>query len=454
MLQSIDPTTNKLIKEYVEHSQAEIDTYIKSAEIAYKLWRKTEHDLRSDLFKNLFEQLEKHKEYLAILMAQEMGKPLQQGRSEIEKCKWLCTFYAENGPLFLQDEMVETDASKSFVSFRPLGVILAIMPWNFPFWQVFRCSIPALMAGNAVVLKHSENTSGCALEIEKLIYESGFPEDIFRTILVDKSNMQLVIQHKNIVAVTFTGSTRAGRIVAAQAGEKLKKTVLELGGSDPYLIFSDADLKHAAELCASSRLLNCGQTCISAKRFIVVEDVYDEFLDLFKFQLQNNILGDPLKDGLSIGPMARHDLRDELHRQVKQSIEQGAIPEMGCEIPDDEGAFYPISLLTNIKSGMPAYQEELFGPVASVIKVKNAQQAVYVANDTNYGLGAAIFSKDINRAEKIAAEELEAGCCFVNTMVKSDPRLPFGGIKNSGYGRELGLQGIREFVNTKTTLIG
>lgn len=453
MLQSINPATNELIGEYDEHSFEEVEVMIENAHLAQEKWKDTKFVHRAELLRKLSESLEKNKEQLAKLMAFEMGKPLAQGRSEVEKCAWLCTFYSEKAEDFLKNEFVHTDASKSYVTFNPMGIILSIMPWNFPFWQVLRFSAPALIAGNGVILKHSENTSACALAIEKMIHNAGFPYDLFRTILVDKSNMKPIVQHDGIAAVTLTGSTSAGKAVAAQAGEKLKKTVLELGGSDPYIILEDADLELAAMICANSRLLNSGQTCVAAKRFIVVNSVYDRFLDLFKSNLSDRKVGDPFDETASVGPMARHDLRDELHRQVTESIDAGAIVEFGCEIPDDPGAFYPISLLTNVSKGMPAYDEELFGPVAAVIQVENEEEAIRIANDTIYGLGAAIFSKDVDRAEKIAAYQLQAGCCFVNTLVKSDPRLPFGGIKDSGYGRELGLYGIREFVNVKTVWV-
>jgi len=450
MLQSINPATNELIGEYEEHTFEEVDEIIKNANHSQLTWRETEFESRAKCLKKLSDLLERNADHLSKLMALEMGKPLAQGNGEIEKCAWLCTFYADKAEEFLATQSVQTDASKSYVSFQPLGVILSIMPWNFPFWQVLRFSAPALVAGNGVILKHSENTSACSLAIEKLIHKAGFPAELFRSILVDKSNMQPVIQHEGVAAVTFTGSTRAGRIVASQAGEKLKKTVLELGGSDPYLVLEDADLELAALICANSRLINSGQSCVAAKRFIVVESVYDKFLELFKTNLTGKIVGNPFDEYVAVGPLARHDLRDELHRQVKESIEAGAIPEFGCEVPDGEGAFYPTSLLTNVGPGMLAYHEELFGPVAAVIKVKDEQEAIEVANDTQYGLGAAVFSRNVERAEKIAAEQLNAGCCFVNSLVKSDPRLPFGGIKDSGYGRELGLFGIREFVNAKT----
>ncbi|MCG8373970.1 MAG: NAD-dependent succinate-semialdehyde dehydrogenase [Balneolales bacterium] len=453
MLQSINPTNNELIGEYEEHTFEEVEDIISRAKMAQREWEKTDFGERSEKLAEVANILRNQKEHLAFLMALEMGKPVPQGIGEIEKCAWLCEFYSEKAESFLADEKIDTEAQKSYIHFTPLGVVLSIMPWNFPFWQVLRFGAPALMAGNGVILKHSENTSGCALKIEEIIHEAGIPEGLFRTILIDKEKMKPIVQHSGIAAVTLTGSTRAGKAVAAQAGESLKKTVLELGGSDPYLILEDANLDLAAEICATSKLINSGQSCVAAKRFIVVESVYDEFIARFKQQLQSRRVGDPFAEGISVGPIARLDLRHELHRQVKESIEKGADVIFGCELPEGEGAFYPVSLLTNVTPGMPAYEEELFGPVAAVIKVKDEEEAIRVANDTNYGLGAAVFSQNVARAEQIAATELEAGCCFVNSLVKSDPRMPFGGIRDSGYGRELGLYGIREFVNVKTVWI-
>ncbi|MBO6795131.1 MAG: NAD-dependent succinate-semialdehyde dehydrogenase [Balneolaceae bacterium] len=453
MLQTINPATNELVGEYREHTFEEVELFIQEANIAQEQWKTTEFDHRASLLKELANQLEENKDALAELMADEMGKPLKQGVGEVEKCAWLCRYYADNAEDFLSNELVDTDAQKSYVAFEPLGVVLSIMPWNFPFWQVLRFGAPALMAGNGVILKHSENTTGCALAIEKMIQNAGYPKELFRTIVVDKENMKPIVQHDGIAAITLTGSTRAGKTVAAQAGEVLKKTVLELGGSDPYIILEDADLEHAANVCATSRLINSGQSCVAAKRFIVVDGVYDEFLKLFKEELKARKVGDPTKESTDIGPMAREDLRDELHRQVTESIEAGASAELGCTLPEGEGSFYPVSLLTNVNPGMPAYHEELFGPVAAVIKVADEEEAIRVANDTNYGLGAAVFSNNVDRAEVIAAKKLKAGCCFVNSLVKSDPRLPFGGIKDSGYGRELSLFGIREFVNVKTVWV-
>ncbi len=452
-MKTVNPATGKVLKEYREMSMDEVDGIIQKANQAQQHWQAKSFDERAEYLRAMASILKERKHKLAELMANEMGKPLAQGVGEAEKCAWVCEYYAENAEYFLADDVIETDASKSYVAFNPLGVVLAIMPWNFPFWQLFRFAAPALMAGNGAILKHSSNTTGCALEIEKIIHEAGIPKELFRTIIRDKSEMKEVIQHEGIAAVTLTGSTRAGKAVAALAGASLKKTVLELGGSDPYLILEDADIKKTAETCATSRLLNSGQSCIAAKRFIVTEKVYDAFVEEFTRIMKSKKMGDPFEDDTDIGPQARKDLRDELHKQVQQSVEKGAELTLGGEIPDKPGAYYPVTVLENVRAGMPAYEEELFGPVAAIIKVKDEREAIQVANDTGFGLGAAVFSEDIKKAEEIAANQLQAGCCFVNEFVKSDPRLPFGGIKQSGYGRELSLYGIREFVNAKTVYI-
>jgi len=328
------------------------------------------------------------------------------------------------------------------------------MPWNFPFWQLFRFVAPALMAGNGGMLKHSSNVTGCALEIESILHKAGVPENVFRTLITDNDGAQQVIENDNVKAVTLTGSTRAGKAVAETAGSQIKKTVLELGGSDPYVVLEDADVEKAAETCVTSRLINSGQSCIAAKRFIVVKEVYDAFERAVLNIMKEKKMGDPLQDeDVDLGPQAREDLRDGLHEQVTKSIDAGAKCLLGGEIPDRDGSYYPPTLLKNVKPGMPAYDEELFGPVASLIKVDDEAEAIAVANDSEFGLGAAVFSEDIDRARKIAAEKIQAGCCFVNAFVKSDPRLPFGGIKQSGYGRELSHYGIKEFVNIKTVYI-
>lgn len=452
-MKTVNPSTGNLIKEYQETSFEEIGIIISNANKAQSEWKNRSFENRAEYVHKISGLLKDRKEAFAELMATEMGKPLSQGIGEAEKCAWVCEFYAEKSKDFLSNDEVQTDASKSYVAFQPLGVVLSIMPWNFPLWQVFRFAAPALMAGNGVILKHSENTTGCALEIEKIVHQSGIPKELFRTIVVENDHMKPVVQHSGIAAVTLTGSTRAGKIVAWQAGEALKKTVLELGGSDPYIILKDADIKQAAGVCATSRLVNSGQSCVAAKRFIVVKEVYDEFVTEFTRKMKSKTVGDPFDSATDVGPMARVDLRDELHRQVEESIEMGATPILGCEKPSGSGAFYPVSMLTSVEKGMPAYEEELFGPVAAIIKAEDEADAIRIANDTIYGLGAAIFSEDVERAEEIAAKQLEAGCCFVNSMVKSDPRMPFGGIKESGYGRELGLYGIREFVNAKTVWV-
>jgi len=383
----------------------------------------------------------------------EMGKPILESHAEIEKCAWVCNYYSENGENFLAPQIIETDASKSYVTFQPLGVILAVMPWNFPFWQVFRFAAPTLMAGNVGILKHSSNVSGCALAIEQIFRDADFPNNAFRTLLINSKKVDPVIENSAVKAVTLTGSTPAGKAVASKAGAMLKKTVLELGGSDPYIILEDADLQKAVNSCSFSRLLNAGQSCIAAKRFVVVKSVLREFQSLLIQKMQNVSWGDPFDENTSLGPMARIDLRDELHQQVVKSVELGANLLLGGQIPPGKGAFYPPTILTDVKSGMPAFDEELFGPVAAIVPAKNENEAIQLANNSVFGLGAAVFTKDIARGEKIAAEMLAAGSCFVNDFVKSDPRLPFGGIKQSGYGRELSDFGIREFVNIKTVYV-
>jgi succinate-semialdehyde dehydrogenase/glutarate-semialdehyde dehydrogenase len=386
-------------------------------------------------------------------MAHEMGKVLREGIAEIEKCAWVCEYYAENAESFLENEIIDSDFSSSYVSYQPIGTILAVMPWNFPFWQVFRFAAPTVMAGNTAVLKHASNVPGCALAIEDLFREAGFPENVFRTLLIGSNRVEAVIKHHAIKAVSLTGSTPAGKSVASVAGSVMKKCVLELGGSDPYLILEDADLVSAAKTCAAGRLVNAGQSCIGAKRFIVTEKVYPGFLEYFTQEMMKAEFGDPCEPEITMGPLARIDLRDELHRQVTDSVKMGAEVIIGGEKPNMKGAFYPPSILENVKPGMPAYDEELFGPVASVIRVKNETEAIRVANDSVFGLGAAVFTKDLKKGERIAETQLQAGCCFVNDFVKSDPRVPFGGIKESGFGRELSSHGIKEFMNVKTVVV-
>jgi succinate-semialdehyde dehydrogenase/glutarate-semialdehyde dehydrogenase len=452
-LRSINPVDGSLVREYAEATSQEVASALDAACAAFEDWRRTPFAERAGVLRRVAVTLRERREALARLMALEMGKPLAQGRAEVDKCAWVCEYYADHGEGFLSAEVVASDASRSFVAFPPLGVVLAVMPWNFPLWQVFRFAAPALMAGNVGVLKHASNVSGCALAIEEVWRGAGVPEGAFRTLLVGSARVADLIAAPGVAAVTLTGSTPAGRAVAAKAGACLKKTVLELGGSDPYVILEDADLVRAAETCAAARLVNGGQSCIAAKRFVVVEGVHARFEELLIERMKARRLGDPLEEGTDVGPQARRDLRDDLHRQVRTSVEKGAKARLGCVVPDGPGAYYPPSVLTDVGPGMPAYDEELFGPVAAVIAARDERDAIRIANDTAFGLGAAVFTRDVRRGERIAREELQAGSCFVNSFVKSDPRLPFGGIKESGYGRELGLFGIREFVNVKTVYV-
>ncbi|QQS37268.1 MAG: NAD-dependent succinate-semialdehyde dehydrogenase [Ignavibacteriales bacterium] len=453
MLRSINPFDNALVREYPELSPTEILEITKLSYEAFNEWSQTSFAYRAEKMKHAAEVLRKQKEELSRLMTIEMGKPIVQSRSEIEKCAWVCEYYADNAETFLSDEIVKTDAAKSFIAYRPLGPVLAVMPWNFPFWQVFRFAAPGLMAGNTGILKHASNVTGCALAIEKIFNHAGFPSNVFRTITASSKYIAPVIADQNVKAVTLTGSVPAGKAVSSAAGASLKKTVLELGGSDAYLILEDADLKTAADICVISRLINGGQSCIAAKRFIIVESVYNKFEELFVDVMQSKKMGDPFDEQNHLGPQASIPLRNELHQQVLQSVEKGASILTGGFVPDSKGAFYPPTVLSNVKKNMPAYDDELFGPVASLIKVKDESEGIMVANDTSFGLGAAVFTADTERGEKIARDKLHAGCCFVNDFVKSDPRLPFGGIKESGYGRELSVFGIREFVNIKSVYV-
>ncbi|MFY9152210.1 MAG: NAD-dependent succinate-semialdehyde dehydrogenase [Prolixibacteraceae bacterium] len=452
-MQSINPYSGQIIREYPEYSSAEIEQIIQNVDQAFQKWKLTSFEFRSGLMKNLQAKLLEKKEELALIMTSEMGKIKREAIGEIEKCAWVCSYYAENAESFLKNDPVKTEASESYISYRPIGTVLAVMPWNFPFWQVFRFLAPALMAGNTGVLKHASNVSGCALAIEQLVRESGFPDNVFRTLLVASSGVKSVIEHSLIKAVTLTGSTPAGKSVATAAGSVLKKSVLELGGSDPYLILEDADVDAAARLCVTSRLLNAGQSCIGAKRFIVADRIYESFKAEFVRLMAEARSGDPLNPETSVGPLARPDLRDELHLQVEKSREQGAKVLLGGYIPEGQGSFYPATVLENVVSGMPAYHEELFGPVAVLFRFRTIEEAIQIANDTVFGLGAGIFTSDISKGKLLAENGLDAGCVFVNDFVKSDPRLPFGGVKESGYGRELSVVGIHEFVNVKTIVV-
>ena len=452
-LKSINPANGQEIAAYEEMSTDEVNGIITAVNDAFNSWRKTSFSSRGELLKNAAVILQSNKEEFGRLMSLEMGKPYSQSLAEVVKCAKGCEYYADNTEEILADRIIETDASKSYVSHQPIGIVLAVMPWNFPFWQVFRFAAPALMAGNVGVLKHASNVQGCALAIEKIFVESGFPENVFRALVISSKNVESVINNPLVKAVTLTGSTPAGRAVASQSGAALKKTVLELGGSDPYVILKDADLDQAVEACVIGRLLNTGQSCIAAKRFIVVADVLGDFQERLIDEMKVKKWGDPFEEDIDLGPMVDESARDELHSQVVKSIEGGAEVLLGGAVPDNPGAYYPATVLGNVRPGMPAFDEELFGPVAAVITAENEAEAIKLANQTPFGLGAAVFTSDIKKGEKIASEELEAGSCFVNDFVRSDPRLPFGGIKASGYGRELSSNGILEFVNSKTVYI-
>ena len=451
-IQSVNPATDEVLETFTSTTPEELERIVARAHAAFVEWRSVPFKARADRMREAARLLRKGMEHHAVTMTLEMGKPIVQAEAEVEKCAACCDFYAENAEAFLAEQPRKTEASRSYVRFDPLGPVLAVMPWNFPYWQVFRFAAPALMAGNAGILKHASNVPRCALAIEKTFREAGFPQGLFTAPLLESQAVASLIADPRIVAVTLTGSERAGIAVAGQAGRELKKTVLELGGSDPFVVFADADLAAAAKAAADARLINSGQSCIAAKRFIAVEAVADQFLDLFLDELRLRRMGDPLARETQVGPQARADLRDELHRQVEESVKRGAKRLLGGEIPPGKGAFYPPTLLAGVDKGMPAFDQETFGPVAAVVRAKDESDAIRLANDSTFGLGASLWTQDRARAERLAAR-IEAGAIFVNGIVKSDPRLPFGGIKRSGYGRELSEYGIREFVNIKSVWI-
>ncbi len=453
--ETINPATGKTIQSYKFMTNDEIEQILNDGHRTFLEWRKTAFSDRAKKMIKAAEYLSDNKQTLSELITEEIGKLPNESTAEIEKCALVCKYFAENAEKFLAPRPVKTESSKSFVTYNPLGIVLAIMPWNFPFWQVFRFAAPSLMAGNAAVLKHSVNTMGCALAIEKVFKESGFPSDLFRTLSADGEMIDNLIKHQKIAAATLTGSIRTGSIVAKEAGSALKKVVLELGGSDPYIILEDADLDNAAELIMKGRMQNSGQSCISPKRILVMKPIMKRFQELMLEKIGNYTI-DVTKDkeGMKkIAPMARKDLRESLHKQVTESVAKGAVLLKGGVLPDGPGFYYPPTLLVDVKKGMPAYDDELFGPVVVLIEVNNEQEAIQIANGTRFGLGAGIFTQNIEHGLKIASHDLEAGSCFVNDFVKSDPRLPFGGIKSSGFGRELSEEGIKEFVNIKTVVV-
>jgi succinate-semialdehyde dehydrogenase/glutarate-semialdehyde dehydrogenase len=455
-MKAYNPATEELLRDYPEPDEREVEERLATAERAFAAWRKVPFAERARLMRAAADRLREHRADYGRLMTEEMGKPLSAAEGEVDKCAWVCDFYAEHAESFLTPQAIATDATRSGVRYDPLGPVLAIMPWNFPFWQVFRFAAPALMAGNVGILKHAGNVPGTALAIEEVFLESGFPEGAFTTLLVPSSRVPHLIGHPVVRAVTLTGSDRAGREVAAEAGRHLKKSVLELGGSDPFIVLADADPAEVARQAARARTINSGQSCIAAKRFIVDSTIADRFEDEFVKQMEALKVGDPLDRATEVGPMAREDLLEDLDGQVRRTVEAGATLRTGGRrldgLPYQKGWFYPPTVLTGVRPGMAAFDEETFGPVAAVIRAEGTEEAIELANRSRFGLGASVWTSDPIRAEALASE-IEAGCVFVNGIVKSDPRLPFGGIKTSGYGRELADVGMREFVNVKTVWV-
>ncbi len=449
---SLNPATGEFMKSFPGWDTPRLHAALEAASVAQAEWRLTAFEQRAAMLRQTAEELRRGLAEYAALITLEMGKPIREARAEVEKCALACEYYALNGAHFLQDEPVESDAGKSYVTYAPLGVVLAVMPWNFPFWQVFRAAVPALIAGNGMVLKHASNVPQCALAIEKIFRAGGLPEHLFATLMITSDQVAEVIAAEQVQAVTLTGSESAGRAVAALAGQHLKKCVLELGGSDAFIVLHDANLEHAAAIAVASRFLNSGQSCIAAKRFILVPEIADEFVNLLIPRIKELNVGDPLQENTQIGPLARTDLRSELHRQVTDTLAQGARPLLGCQPLGESGAYYQPSLIDQVAPHTPAWCEELFGPVAAVLRARDEEDALRIANDTRFGLGCSVWSRDTARAESLSLD-IQVGSCFINGMVKSDPRLPFGGIKASGFGRELSYHGIREFTNAKTVWV-
>ncbi len=448
-----NPATGQPGRVYEGHTLEEATAIARDAHAAFAHWRSLSFRERGNLMRAAGAVLRRRKEEFAELMTAEMGKTRAEGIPEIEKCALNCDYFAEQAERFLARRPIDMGGPKAFVTFNPLGTLLAIMPWNFPFWQVFRFAPPALMAGNTAVLKHASNVPGCALAIEEVFREAGFPANVFKTLLIPSGDVETLIGNPAISAVTLTGSVAAGKSVAAAAGRNLKKCVLELGGSDAYLILKDADIERAAAVSTAARMVNGGQSCIAGKRFIVVPSVKQAFEEAFTAKMREVLMGDPRDPGTKLGPLVSVKARDEVHRQVEESIAKGARLLCGGSIPDKPGAWYPPTVLTNVKPGQPAHDEEVFGPVAAIIEARDEEEAIRIANDSEFGLGSGVITQDIARGEHIAAQRLEAGISFVNDNVRSDPRMPFGGVKHSGYGRECSEFGIHEFVNIKSVLI-
>ncbi len=451
-IQTINPTNNQLVKSFDEYSLQNVSQIIGKAQSAFLTWREKSFSEKSKLMFNAANVLRSNKNKYAEIMTMEMGKPITQAIAEVEKCAWVCEYYAENTELFLSQEFIKTDASESYIQFDPLGIVLAVMPWNYPFWQVLRFAAPALMVGNVALLKHASNVPMSALAIEEVFSEAGFPENVFNTLLVSSKQVEDVINNPLVKAATLTGSEPAGKAIASSSGKALKKTVMELGGSDPFVILNDANIEEAVSVGVTARILNNGQSCIAAKRFIMVEEVADEFETKFVSKMKKLIIGDPMDVKTELGPIAREDILEELDWQVKETVNQGGKILTGGKRVNRNGSFYQPTVLSNVKKGMVAYSEEFFGPVAIMIRAKDVNEAIQIANDTPFGLGASIWTSDVTQAKELT-KQIDSGSVFINGLVKSDPRLPFGGVKSSGYGRELSHYGIKEFVNIKTVWV-
>jgi succinate-semialdehyde dehydrogenase/glutarate-semialdehyde dehydrogenase len=449
-IHTVNSATGEAGKSYQETSLGDALAAAAAAREAFLEWRRTSFADRAAIVRKAAEILRARKDEFARLMTEEMGKTVSDGRAEVEKCAFHCDWFADHAEEYLAQEPVDIGGGEAFVTFNPLGIVLAVMPWNFPFWQVFRAAAPALMAGNGMLLKHASNVPGCALAIEKVLHDAGVPKALFRTLLLPSREVEALIKDDNVAAVTLTGSVAAGKSVATAAGSVLKKCVLELGGSDAYVVLEDADIPAAAKVAATARMVNGGQSCIAGKRFIVVRSILEPFEKAMVEAMTAYEMGDPTKETTKLGPMQSVDARDEIHRQVTESVAKGAKLLLGGEVPEKSGAWYPATVLSNVRPGQPAHDQEVFGPVAAIIAADDQADAIRIANASEFGLGSGVLTSDLDRGRRIAAEELEAGMSFVNENVRSDPRAPFGGVKHSGYGRECSAYGIREFVNIKT----
>ena len=449
-IHTVNSATGEAGKSYQETSLGDALAAAAAAREAFLGWRRTSFADRAAIVRKAAEILRARKDEFARLMTEEMGKTVSDGRAEVEKCAFHCDWFADHAEEYLAQEPVDIGGGEAFVTFNPLGIVLAVMPWNFPFWQVFRAAAPALMAGNGMLLKHASNVPGCALAIEKVLHDAGVPKALFRTLLLPSREVEALIKDDNVAAVTLTGSVAAGKSVATAAGSVLKKCVLELGGSDAYVVLEDADIPAAAKVAATARMVNGGQSCIAGKRFIVVRSILEPFEKAMVEAMTAYEMGDPTKETTKLGPMQSVDARDGIHRQVTESVAKGAKLLLGGEVPEKSGAWYPATVLSNVRPGQPAHDQEVFGPVAAIIAADDQADAIRIANASEFGLGSGVLTSDLDRGRRIAAEELEAGMSFVNENVRSDPRAPFGGVKHSGYGRECSAYGIREFVNIKT----